>query len=227
MAWNLNDIQTQVAVELDQSNTPPEEGDADWNSRRSVINRALRDWAESYDWKSLLKVHNGIISTSTGNASLSLPANFKKIDGFTRIVPDGSNTYDLPVVNPSKNRNYVDSDRFVNILGNDRDNKVMFIHAGTLSSGASVQFTYWATPASLVSGSDVAEIPDPTFLVQRSLYYLHRAAEDGRFPEAKVEGDRILARMIENENTLGLSEIDRQVSVGGQKFVNFRVGSSG
>jgi hypothetical protein len=58
----------------------------------------------------------------------------------------------------------------------------------------------------------VSEIPDPTYLVQRSLYYIYKGAEDGRFPEAKVEADRILARMIENENSQGIAYVDRNIA---------------
>ena len=223
MAWSLTDIQTQIASEID-GNATISTSSADWGSRIIPINRAIRDWSESYDWSALLKVHNGRISTSTGNASYALPSDFKKLDGFPRIMSDGTNAYDFPAVDPSKNLNYTSSDKFVNILGNDRDNRVMFIQSSTLSSGASVQFTYYASPASLVSAYDLTECPDPTFVVQRSLYYLLKSREDGRFPEAKTESDRILARMIENENTLGLSSVDRNIPTSGTKFPYFRIG---
>lgn len=227
MSWTLNDLQAQIAIELDQSATPATEGGTDWNIRTTALNRALFDWAESGEWRALLKVHNGLVSTSSANASYALPSNFKKLDGFPRIVADGTTAYDFPAVSPSDNRRYTDTDKFVNVLGNDKDNKVMFIHGSTLPSGASVQFTYWASPVSLASASNVTEIPDPTFLVQRALYYLYKGREDGRFPEAKVESDRILARMIENENTLGISSVNRSVQVGKQSFPNFRVGQDG
>ena len=224
MAWSVNDIQTQIASEIDQSNSPPTEGGTDWNIRLNVINRSLLDWAESYDWDALKVVYNAKISTSTGNASLALPSDFKKIDSYPRIVWDGTSLSDFPIVDPSKNTIYVDSDKFVNILGNDRDARVMYIHAPTLASGASVQFTYWKSPQSLASAAQITDIPDPTFLVQRSLYYLYKGREDGRFPEAKVEADRMLVRMIENENTRGLANVDRSVSNWLEDKHSFRIG---
>jgi hypothetical protein len=171
----------------------------------------LLDWANSNEWSTLKVVHNGLISTSTGNASYALPVDFKKLDSYPRIMSDGLTVFEFPAVNPSKNTIYNDNDRFVNILGNDRDAKVMYIHAPQLVSGASVQFTYWKSPQSLASASDVVEVPDPTFLVQRALYYIYKGAEDGRFPEAKVESEKILIRMIENENSLGIAYVDRNI----------------
>lgn len=227
MGWTLEDIQRNIANEIDQSDTSPTVGGADWTIRLDIINRALRDWAETYDWDELHKIHNGLVSTSLGNASYALPSDFRKLDGFPRIVSDGLTAYDFPEVNPSNNLRYTDSDKFVNLLGNPNSNRVMYIHSSTLSSGASVQFTYWASPASLTTGTQVAEIPDASYLVQKTLYYIYKGREDGRFPEAKVEADRILARMIENQNTRGISSTDRRVSVNIDPYKNWRIGNSG
>lgn len=217
--WTVDEIQQQIASEIDQSSTAPTTSDADWTIRLNLINRSLRDWADTYDWEALKKIYNVNISTSTGNASISLPSNFKKIDGYVRIP-----NYDLQIVNPTENLLYTDSEKYVNILGNDVDGKTMYINAGTLASGASVQFTYYASPATLATTTQKSEISDPSYLVQRTLYYLYKGREDGRFPEAKVESDRILARMIENENTKGWGEKDRRVHVYSHPFRNFRVG---
>lgn len=224
MSWSLQDIQNQISSELDQDETAPTVGGTDWLIRLNTINRANLDWANSGEWRALKAVHNGLVSTATGNASYSLPTNFKKIDGYPRIVSDGTTMYEFPVVDPSKTTQYTDSDRFVNILGNEKDANVMFIHANTIASGASVQFTYWKSPATISSATDVIECPDPTFLVQRALYYLYKGREDGRFPEAKVEADRILARMIENENSRGIAELDRKIPNELEEKYAFRIG---
>lgn len=227
MSWTLDDLQIAIANELDQSSTAPTTGGTDWTIRTNILNRSLRDWSESYDWDDLKKIFNGVVSTSTGNASYALPSDFRKMDGYPRIMSDGSTSYDFPHVDPSKNIKYIDSDKYVNILGNESDGHTMYIHAGTLASGASVQFTYYASPASLTTTTDVAEVADPTFLVQRSLYYLYKAREDGRFPEAKVESDRILARLIENQNTRGFGSLDRRADVHQQPYSYWRVGRDG
>ena len=224
MAWSVNDIQLQIASEIDQSDSTPDQGGTDWNIRLNYINRAQLDWAKSYDWSSLLKVHNGLVSTSSANASYALPVDFEKIDGYAHIVADGSTTFDFPVDSPSRSNLYTSSDKWVSILGNARDNRVMYINSNTLVSGASVQFTYYAAPVSLASASQLVECPDPSYIVQRSLYYIHKSNEDARFPEAKAEADRILARLIESENTLPLSHMDRSVRRGIGRLASFRYG---
>lgn len=208
--WTLQDAQEQIASEMDQSTTAPTAGGTDWNIRKNALNRALFDWENSNDWDCLKVVYNSKV-TAAGFATLGLPADFRKLDGYPGIVWDGSTFNEFQVIDPSTNRNYLDSDRYVNIFDNSRDGKKMYIHANTLASGASVQFTYYKSPQSLASATDILEVPDPTYVVQRALYYIYKGREDGRFPEAKVEADKILARMIENEASKGLAYKDRGI----------------
>lgn len=218
MSYTLQDAQEQIASEMDQSPTAPTAGGTDWNIRKNALNRALIDWENSNDWDSLKVVYNSKV-TIAGFATLGLPANFKKLDSLVGIVWDG-NTYDrFPVIDPSLNNQYNSSDRFVNVFDNAKDGKALYIHSATLSSGASVQFTYYKSPQSLASATNIIEVPDPTYAIQRALYYIYKGREDGRFPEAKVEADRILARMIENEASRGLAYKDRSIPVG-----SFRIG---
>lgn len=218
MAWTLTDIQTQIAAELDGSATIASTS-ADWANRLVAINRSLIDWAETTDWNALLKVHNGQISTATGNASYALPTDFRKLDSTVRIAGD-----EYPIVHASKTTQYVDSDKYAVDLGNDRDGHVLYIHAPTLASGASVQFSYYASPASMATTTDVVACPDPTFILQRSLYYIYKSREDGRFPEAKAESDKILARMLENEVALGRGYVERNVPNWMNERHSFRIG---
>lgn len=219
MSWTESDLQSQMSVELDRSTTPPAVTSSDYLARRSALDRANRDWAETYEWNALLKVHNGLVSTSTGNASYAMPADFRKLDSLVGV---GGITSRLQAVHPTDNSSYSDSDNFVNVLGNESSGYILYLHAGTLASGTSIQFTYFSQVTSLSTTTAVSPCPDPTFLVQRGLYYIYKSKEDGRFPEAKAESDKILARMMENENSLGKAYVDRTLqvpSVGG-----FRIG---
>jgi len=223
MSWTLTDLQTAIANEVDQSDTYPTIGGDDWNIRMNLINRAIQDWGNTYEWKALLKVHNGRVTTA-GFATYGLPTDFQKIDGYPVVTWDGETTDSFPVIDPTKYTQYNDSDRYTYVLGNDRDSKTLYIHASTLCSGASVQFTYYASPASLASPTNVTECPDPNYIVQRSLYLIYKGREDGRFPEAKVEADRMLARMIENENVLGQAHNDNRVQRWEESRYAFRIG---
>lgn len=226
MSWTLNEFQQQLALELDRSATAPDSSSTDWSVRANALNRAQIDWQETYEWGVLLQVHNGRISTSTGNASYVLPSDFRKMDGLPKIMSDGITAYDFPVVPLSKNRRYVDSDKYANIIAN-ATTSVLYIHSSALVSGASVQFSYYQSAPSLATGASVSVCPDPMFMLQRALYYIYRSREDARFPEAKAESDKVLARMVENEASLGRAYTDRSVSVGSETYPGWRIGRDG
>jgi len=222
MAYTLQDAQELIASEMDQSPTAPTVGGQDWNIRKNALNRALIDFDNSNEWESLKVVYNSNVTT-TGFATLGLPVNFKKLDSRPLI---GGFTTPFPVIDPSTNNQYLDSDQFINVFDNSKDGKSIYIHAQGLVSGASVQFTYYKSPMTLSAATDIIEVPDPTYVVQRALYYIYKGREDGRFPEAKVEADKILARMMENESSLGLAYKDRSVPNQLERK-SFRIGRDG
>ena len=81
---NLSAIQSHISYEI-KGNPSILETSTDWNNRLFPINRALIDWAETYDWKQLIKVHNGNVASS-GNASYTLPVDFRRMMGFPKII---------------------------------------------------------------------------------------------------------------------------------------------
>ena len=109
------------------------------------------------------------------------------------------------------------------MVGNPSDGYTMVINPGSHGSGASIQFSYWATAGTLASGSDVSMCPDPNYLVERAAAYLWEAADDGRFQVALNESDRVLARMLEFENAKGYSYDDRVQTYEESKY-GWRIG---
>lgn len=221
MAWTLYDIQKAIAYEVD-GNASISPSSRDWGERLVPINRALIDWSEAYDWSQLKKVHNGLISTASANASYAMPSDLRRLDGYPTITWDGRTTDNFKIVDPANNYQYGINDLYVNLLGSDSSGYVMYINAPGLVSGASVQFTYWAQPSSLTTQTQTTECPDPSFVSQKAMYYIYKQREDPRFPEAKSEADRILARMVENEATKGTGYVDRRVN--SSPLANFRIG---
>lgn len=224
MSQTLYDIQKTIAYEAD-GNASISPSSLDWGERLVPINRALNDWAETYDWSQLKKVHNGLISTASANASYVMPSDFRRADGYPLIAWDGRTTTNFPIADASNNYQLGVNDLFVNILGNDSSGYVMYINSPGLVSGASVQFIYWATPASLTTQTQSTECPDPSYIAQKALYYIYKQREDARFPEAKSEADRILARMIEAENSSGIGFMSKRVN--SSPLASFRVGRDG
>lgn len=228
MALNvsLDNIQAKLAAILDQNEDTADISAADYSLRREFINMAQREWAEIYDWRSLYREVGLRVSTSTGNASISLPADFRKLAGYPKIAFDGVTTEFFPEIRPQEKYIYADTDKFVTVTGDQNSGFVMFINVSTLASGASILLPYYRSPASLVSPANIAMCPNPEYLVQRSLAYIWESKADNRFPQAKLEADKILRQMLEYEQVYGEGYDNKVYTVERTDFNSFRWGKS-
>lgn len=211
MKITLDEIQSRIAAYADQDESVSNISATDYSLRRKYINMALNEWQEAYDWQALFTEYNVLISTATGNASVALPSDFRKLASFPLITWDGVTTQAFPDTRPQTASQYASTDKRVSILGNPQDNYTLRIYGVTLSSGASVKVPYYMSAQSLASPANIAEIPNPDYLVKRSLAYLLEAREDARFPEMKQESERILGTMIDYENVFGEGSADDRV----------------
>lgn len=223
---SLDNIQGKIAAIIDKNEDTADISSADYSLRREYINMAQGEWAETYDWQSLYRESNLRVSTSTGNASVVLPADFRKLAAFPRIAYDGVTTENFPEIRPQDKHMYDSTDRYVYLLGDQNTGHIMFVNAGTLASGASINLPHYISPSSLVSPANIAMCPNPEYLVQRTLAYLWEADADQRFPQAKVEADKILQKMLEFEQTPGEAQENRVYTVERKQFNSFRWGKS-
>ena len=217
-------IQSAIAAYLDQDEVTTNISSTDYSLRLKYMNMALTEWQEAYDWQTLYSEYNMLISTSTGNASVALPSDFRKLASYPVI--SNSNSTDLyPETRPQEAGQYSNTDKRVEILGNPQDTYTLRIYGTTLSSGASVKVPYYMSAQSLVSPANIAEIPNPDFLVKRTIAYWLEVREDSRFPGMKQEADRILANMIDFENVFSeASASDRVKTIEETKYGDKRWG---
>lgn len=219
-------IQSKIAAIVDADPDVTNISTEDYALRLSYINLSLREWAEIYDWQALYKEFNSLVSTSAGNASVALPSDFRKLASFPKITYDGSNTALFPEIRPQDRGQYADTDKRVEILGNNQG-YIMRVYGSTLASGASVFVPYYSSVASLVSPANIPEIPNADYLVQRTVAYWWEVRGDPRFVQKKQESERILGNLIDYENVFGeASTNDRVKTADETKFKDFRWGDN-
>ena len=222
---STDEVQSRIASIVDQDQNTANISSGDYALRLKYMNMALSEWQESYDWQTLYTEFNSLVSTSTGNASIALPTDFRKLASFPMITWDGTTTDSFPETRPQEAGRYNATDKRIEILGNPQDAYTMRVYGVTLVSGASVKVPYYMSAQSLVSPANIAEIPNPEYLVKRSIAYLWEAREDSRFVVMKQEAERILAQMIDYENVFSeASTNDRIKSVDEMRFGDFRWG---
>jgi hypothetical protein len=217
MALTVSDIQERVAALVDQESSAPTAGGDDWNLRLTYINRAQREWSETAPWSCLYKEYT---AQTAGSATISLPSDFRKLAGYPQIAAE-----EYPEIRPQEKEQHLSTDEFCYVLGDEGSGYSLIVNTAK-SSGASLMVPYLSTPAALVSPADSSPIPNPEYLVARTVAYLWEAREDERFPLAKTESDKILARMLELENDAFDQASYNQVKTVEQTKYNFRIGKN-
>ena len=224
----VDEVQGSAAATLDQNEATSSISSADYSLRLKLMNRRERTWADITDWPVLLTDYNTLTSTNSGNLTVSLPANFRKLAGYPNITYDGTNSKQFAEINKINEGQYTSSDRYIYILGTPGNDAVMVGHPGTTStffaSGASIFIPYYRSPASLSTSSNQITCPNPEYLVKGVIADVLESRDDPKFPLVKEEADRILANMIEREFTPTIASQDRAVKTIDQTVYNHRWG---
>ena len=200
MSVTADTIQSRLAAILDQNEATAAISPADYSLRLVYMNMAQEEWAESNQWQVLHKEFNGLISTASANASVVLPADFRQPSSQPIISYDGINVDSFLITQPQDSPQYESTQHRVEFLGNPFSGYIMRVYGTDLASGASVKVPYYSSPTSLTTTTSVSPIPNPDFLVKRTLAFWWQAREDARFPSANAEAQQILQNMITYEN---------------------------
>lgn len=224
MRESVDTIQGKVAGIVDQDESTANIDSTDYSLRLNYMNKAQQEWAEIQNWQTLFKEYNMLVSTSTGNASIVLPDDFRKLAGLPHITLDGKTTKTFPEVLPQQD-SYKASEERMWLLGNPNSGYIMRVFGATLASGASVKVPYFSSAGSLVSPANIPVIPNTDYLVQRTISMIWESREDPRFPQAKAEAERILQNMMEKENTFNeASDYYRAKTIEETRFNDFKWG---
>lgn len=197
MAKTLQDILDDVAAYLDQDTTLAT--GTELTVRVNLIDQALREWGDSYQWKQL-RVFNYAPSWALSATSMALPTNFKKLMSApydVSVNPDN----EYPEIRAEDRFLKGSSDRYSIVGGNDASGRYLVINPA-LTSGVSLVLDYQSTPSSMATLADISVCPDANFLVKRTIANILSSRSDPRFPTLKAEADDSLANMIEEEATL-------------------------
>lgn len=228
MSISLEEIQARIAAIIDQDSEAPDYTSEDWLLRKRYINMAQDEWAQIYNWPSLYREYSTMTSTSTGNATVALPSDFRDIAGYPKVSVEGT-VYEFPQVLPQQRTQKSDSERYFYRMGDNRNGYSAVFNPGTadknFASGASIFISYFATPSALISPADVSSIPDSEYLVKRATALLLESREDPRYPSAKVESEKIMQRMLKRETTPTEAENDNsRIRTVEETRYGFRIG---
>ncbi len=228
MASTLNSLQSDISAVVDQSTTTPTAGGAEWNLRKSWINRAIEEFGHAYDWESMRKTI-WVSVTGVSQGSLTMPMDFRKMARMPLYFSSGiDGGEEWSEIIPEEIGMYQSTDKFFYMLGNRGDGKTMVWNPATIASGASLMITYFAFPTSLTSPADSVIQENPEFLINRTIAYIFEARSDSRFQGFEARARENLLSMIDNQNdtSRAFGENDN-IKTSLTKYWGFRIGRDG
>jgi hypothetical protein len=158
----------------------------DLTVRIDYAQQAVREWADSYRWKEL-STPTTLVATLT---TVSLPTNFRELEGKPKDTY--GNFY--PEL-PASERVYQEtSDKYSYLEGNQTRGYVLTLNG--LSSLATLSLTYQRHPSNMATLTDVCEVPDDQFVVQKIISMVLQSRSDERFPQVEANAQRLLGNMI-------------------------------
>ena len=216
----LYDIQSRIAATVDQTVTPPSAGSAEWELRRSFINRAIEEWGQAYDWDTSRRTE---FLNITSGPTVALPMDFKKMSGFPLLFGDVAEGEGWPEIQEHEAKRYTVSDHYYYINGDRANGYFMMWHPATLSSGASLMIQFYSFPTSLASPASMSVIGDPEFVVDRSIAYIFQSRNDARFQQFEAQAREKLLLMIDTDNERSRAYRSR-VETPERAYHDFRLG---
>lgn len=158
----------------------------DLTVRVNYSQQAVREWGDAYRWKELSTPYTAVATLGT----ISLPTNFKEFEGKPKDLL--GNYY--PEIRPADRVYQESSDKYCYVQGNQSSGFTTTFNA--LGSLATLSLTYQRQPSNMATLTDICEVPDDLFVVQKVISLVLQSRSDERFPLVDADAQRRLANMI-------------------------------
>ncbi len=179
----LGEYQTRVHRLYEKDNDVPSSDDEDYIVRTALANDAIGVWnaEEGVLWRelfvSLADAGSGD-TTTDGTADYDAPDDFRFGTGFLTLTDsDGNETFYEHIELYKKDLDWDSSEKLWYVTGNVAIGFTIHIMP-TPGAGNTIAYSYYKSPATLSSGSDVFEMSDPGFAVYWALAKLKE--DEGR-----------------------------------------------
>lgn len=153
--------------------------------RIDYAQQAVREWADTSRWKELSTP--ATVFATQGTLSL---ANFKEFEG----IPVDMYGNEYPEIAPAERMKMESTDKYCFVEGNESRGYTLTVNG--LSANATLSITYQRQPSNMATLTDVCEVPDDQFVVQKIISQVLQSRSDERFPQVEANAQRLLGNMM-------------------------------
>jgi hypothetical protein len=182
----------------------PESTDEEYIVALRMANEAINRWA-FYDntyWKTLFNTlqvsGDGDSTMLTGITEYDCPQDFQEGGGFIKVKDSSGNTLQTyPILEPQEVQFRNDAGTYAYFTGDPANGFVLNLNPSPDASlnGNDIDYVYYKQPTLFTTGTDVSEIPDPYFIVNRMLGQQFRASRNPYYQSAKNDAENALKQM--------------------------------
>lgn len=191
-----------------ESDIPTSE-DEEYIVAMRLANEAINRWA-FYDntyWKELfttLQVSgDGDTTVSTGQTEYDCPEDFQEAGGFVKVKDGATTLQTYQILEPQQAQFRNDLSTYAYFTGSPVEGYVLHLNpAPAISLNAKdIDYVFYKKPTVITSGTDITEMPDPYFIVNRMLGQQFRANRNPYYQSAKNDAENALKQMQMTNNS--------------------------
>lgn len=191
-----------------ESDIPTSE-DEEYIVAMRLANEAINRWA-FYDntyWKELfttLQVSgDGDTTVSTGQTEYDCPEDFQEAGGFVKVKDGVTTLQTYQILEPQQAQFRNDLSTYAYFTGSPVEGYVLHLNpAPAISLNAKdIDYVFYKKPTVITSGTDITEMPDPYFIVNRMLGQQFRANRNPYYQSAKNDAENALKQMQMTNNS--------------------------
>ena len=164
-------------------------------TRTNYANQAVWEASAIAQFSEFQNVYEVNVS---GNATISLPSGFREFMTAPRLLDSSMAWIEYPEIRPDERYGKEETDKYCYVLGNPSSGyKAIF---NNLTANCSLSVTYQRYPSGFATLTDICELSDPQYVVNKIESLVLQSRRDERFPTKDAEAERKLRNMIGRES---------------------------
>lgn len=184
----LSQILTDCNAYLDLDASEPT--GSELTTRTNYANQAIWEATAIAQFREFQKTYE-VRATS---ATLSLPSGFREFMTAPRLLDSSLIWIDYPEIRPDERYGKTSTDKYCYVLGNPSEGyKAVF---NNLDTNCTLSLTYQRYPSGFATLTDVCELSDPQYVVNKIESLVLQSRRDERFPTKDAEAERRLRNMV-------------------------------
>lgn len=188
----------------------PPSTDDEYKIAMRLANEAVNAW-QSYDntlwqelYQTLVAEGDGDLTVVTGQTAYAAPQNFTAAGGDVKVLnADGTRNTSYPIIPAEEVQFMGDLTKYAYFTGNANTGFTLHLNPAptSLLNGLQLNYVYYKSPTLFTRGSDVTEMSDPYFIVNRVLANRLRSSRNPYYGSAKDEAEDSLRKMQLKNNS--------------------------